>query len=47
MKNSSYDFFFYNMQKRKEDAYQNLLKAKYLDKSDGSTKTILEFIKKL
>ena len=28
-----------------EDAYQNLLKAKYLDKNDGPTKTILEFIK--
>ena len=28
-----------------EDAYQNLLKAKYLDKSDGPTKTILEYIK--
>ena len=28
-----------------EDAYQNLLKAKYLDKNDGPTKIILEFIK--
>ncbi len=30
-----------------KEAYQFLLKARYLDKSDGPTKTILDYIKSL